>query len=140
MKMDGLHVVPLSRQAVSILREIYPLTGPEGFVFSSPRSRTRPLSNVTLNVALRRLGYSSGEQTAHGFRTIASTLLNEQGWRPDLIELQLPHAEWNKVRAAYNHAQGFPERREMMQAWADHLDALKAAAQQEGGSGARGDK
>jgi integrase len=78
--MDELHVVPLSRQAVSILREFYPLTGPEGYVFSSPRSRLRPLSNVTLNAALRRLGYSSDEQTPHGFRAIASTLLNEQGW------------------------------------------------------------
>jgi integrase len=120
MKMGELHVVPLSRQAVSILRELYLLTGPDGYVFPSLRTSERPIGEVTLNAALRRLGYGSDDQTAHGFRTTASTLLNEQGWHPDLIELQLAHAERNKVRAAYN------ERRKMMQAYADYLDGLKA--------------
>ena len=78
--------------------------------------------------ALRRLGYSNQEMTGHGFRSVASTLLNEQGWHPDLIELQLAHAERNKVRAAYNRAQRLDERRKMMQAWADYLDGLRAGA------------
>ncbi len=128
MKMGELHIVPLSRQAIAILRELYPLTGPDGYVFPSLRTRDRPISEVTLNAALRRLGYSSQDQTAHGFRTTASTLLNEQGWHPDLIELQLAHAERNKVRAAYNRAHRLDERRKMMQSWADYLDGLKAGA------------
>jgi integrase len=126
MKMGELHIVPLSQQAVAILHELYPLTGPEGYVFPSLRTRERPISEVTLNAGLRRLGYSSDDQTAHGFRTTASTLLNEQGWHPDLIELQLAHAERNKVRAAYDRAQRLDERRKMMQAYADYLDGLKA--------------
>jgi len=79
----------------------------------------------TLNAALRRLGYTTEQMTAHGFRTMASTLLNEQGFPPDVIELQLAHAERNKVRAAYNRAQRLEARRKMMQAWADYLDGLK---------------
>src|SRR5438876_10398583 len=86
------------------------------------------MSNNTINTALRRLGYSSNEQTGHGFRSMASTLLNEQGFPPDVIELQLAHSERNKVRAAYNKAQGLPERRKMMQAWADYRDALRERA------------
>jgi integrase len=85
------------------------------------------MSNNTVNSALRRLGYSKDEMTGHGFRSMASTCLNEQGWHPDLIELQLAHAERNKVRAAYNKAQRLAERREMMQAWADYLDGLRVA-------------
>ncbi|EQD31156.1 Phage integrase, partial [mine drainage metagenome] len=86
----------------------------------------RPLSENTLNGALRRLGYSSEQMTPHGFRSLASTLLNERGLTPDLIELQLAHAERNKVRAAYNRAQRLAERRAMMQDWADYLDSLRA--------------
>jgi integrase len=86
------------------------------------------LSENTLNAALRRIGYSADEMTGHGFRTMASTLLNELGWNPDLIELQLAHKERNKVRAAYNRAQRLAERRKMMQAWADYLDELREAA------------
>ena len=86
------------------------------------------MSNNTINAALRRLGYTSEEQTGHGFRSMASTLLNEQGFPPDVIELQLAHAERNKVRAAYNKAQRLAERRKMMQAWADYLDGLRAGA------------
>lgn len=126
MKMGEAHVVPLATQAMKILRDIQPLTGTGKFVFPGLRSPSRPISENTINGALRRLGYSREEQTGHGFRTIASTLLNEQGWHPDLIELQLAHAERNQVRAAYNKAQRLPERRKMMQAWADYLDGLKA--------------
>lgn len=126
MKMGVPHIVPLATQAVTILQELQPLTGAGKFVFPGLRSPSRPISENTINGALRRLGYSKEEQTGHGFRTIASTLLNEQGWHSDLIELQLAHAERNQVRAAYNKAQRLPERRKMMQAWADYLDGLKA--------------
>jgi integrase len=126
MKMGEQHIVPLSSQAVVILRELQPLTGNGRYVFPAIGPATRPLSENTLNAGLRRLGYSGDEHTAHGFRSMASTLLNEQGWHPDLIELQLAHAERNKVRAAYNKAQRLPERRKMMQAWADYLDTLRA--------------
>lgn len=126
MKMKAPHLVPLSRQAVGILSEIYPLTGHGRFVFPSLRSASRPMSENTLNAALRRLGYGPEEMTAHGFRSTAATLLNEMGWNPDAIERQLAHAESNKVRAAYTHAaQYLSERKEMMQAWADHLDYLR---------------
>jgi integrase len=127
MKMTREHVVPLSRQAVAILRDLHALTGNGRLVFPGLRSRDRPISDNTLNAALRRLGYSSEEMTAHGFRAMASTLLNEQGFPPDVIELQLAHQEKNKVRAAYNRAQRLDERRKMMQAWADYLDTLRAA-------------
>ena len=86
------------------------------------------MSNNTVNAALRRLGYEHDEMTGHGFRALASTLLNEQGWHPDLIELQLAHSERNKVRAAYNRSQRLAERRNMMQTWADYLDGLKSGA------------
>jgi integrase len=126
MKMAREHLVPLSRQAAAILRDLHALTGNGKLVFPGLRSRDRPISDNTLNAALRRLGYSSDEMTAHGFRAMASTLLNEQGFPPDVIELQLAHQEKNKVRAAYNRAQRLDERRKMMQAWADYLDGLKA--------------
>lgn len=126
MKMREYHVVPLSRQATAILRDLHPITGPRGCVFPCLRDPNRPMSEVALTAALRRMGYSREQMTWHGFRTIASTLLNEQGWHPDLIELQLAHQERNKVRAAYNRAQRLEERRKMMQAWADYLDGLKA--------------
>jgi integrase len=100
MKMREQHIVPLASQAVELLREIQPLTGTSRYVFPSLRSPTRPMSDNTVNAALRRLGYSKDEMTGHGFRALASTCLNEQGWHPDLIELQLAHAERNKVRAA----------------------------------------
>lgn len=127
MKMREYHVVPLARQAVVILRDLQPVTGPVGLVFPNLRDANRPMSEVALTAALRRLGYSGDEMTWHGFRAMASTLLNEQGWHPDLIELQLAHAERNKVRAAYNRALRLDERRKMMQSWADYLDKLKAA-------------
>ncbi len=86
------------------------------------------MSNNTINTALRRLGYASNEQSGHGFRSMANTLLNEHGFAPDVIELQLPHSERNKVRAAYNKAQRLPERRILIQAWADYLDDLRERA------------
>ena len=128
MKMRELHVVPLAHQSITLLEELQPFARGGRYVFPSLRSRDRPMSNNTINGALRRLGYSTEEQTGHGLRTMASTLLNEQGFPPDVIELQLAHAERNKVRAAYNKAQRLPERRKMMQAWADYLDGLRAGA------------
>jgi len=128
-KMGEPHVVPLSRQALAILRELQPLARGGRYLFPSLRTRDRPMSDNTINAALRRLGYTSEEQTGHGFRSMASTLLNEQGFPPDVIELQLAHAERNKVRPAYNKAQRLPERRKMMQAWADYLDGLRAGGQ-----------
>jgi len=126
MKMREPHIVPLARQAIAILRDLEPLARGGRYLFPSLRTRDRPMSENTINAALRRLGYSSEEQTGHGFRSMASTLLNEQGFPPDVIELQLAHTERNKVRAAYNKAQRLPERRKMMQAWADYLDVLRA--------------
>ncbi|WP_052452582.1 tyrosine-type recombinase/integrase [Noviherbaspirillum autotrophicum] len=94
------------------------------YLFPGARSSERPMSENTVNAALRRLDYGSDELTGHGFRSMASTLLNEQGWHHDAIERQLAHSERNSVRAAYNYAEHLPERRRMMQAWADYLDAL----------------
>ena len=128
MKMGEQHLVPLSKQALALLRELQPVTERGQYVFPSLRSRSRPMSDNTVNAALRRLGYTSEEMTGHGFRSLASTCLNEQGYHPDLIELQLAHAERNKVRAAYNKAQRLPERRKMMQAWADYLDQLRLSS------------
>lgn len=129
MKARAPHVVPLPHQAAAILQELRPLTGGGRYVFPSTRSAQRPMSENTVNGALRRLGYSKDEMTGHGFRSIASTTLNEQGWHPDAIERQLAHAERNAVRGAYNYAEHLPERRRMMQAWADYLDKLRAGAE-----------
>jgi integrase len=128
MKMREQHIVPLSRQAVAVLRELQALTGQGKFVFPGARTNGRPMSENTVNAALRRLGYGSDDMTGHGFRSMASTLLNEQGWHRDAIERQLAHAERNAVRAAYNYAEHLPERKRMMQAWADYLDGLAASA------------
>lgn len=124
MKMRAVHIVPLSTQAVAILRALHPVTGPKGYVFPGARGSGRPMSENTINAALRRLGYTNDEATGHGFRSMASTLLNEQQWNPDAIERQLAHVERNGVRAAYNYAEFLPERRKMMQAWATYLDGL----------------
>ena len=128
MKMGEPHVVPLADQALAILRELQPLARGGRYLFPSLRTRDRPMSDNTINAALRRMGYTSEEQTGHGFRSMASTLLNEQWFAPDVIELQLAHTERNKVRAAYNQAQRLPERRTMMQAWADYLVRLNEGA------------
>ena len=126
MKMREEHVVPLSEQALAVLRELHPLTGQGRYLFPSLRTSKEPMSENTVNAALRRMGYDKDTMTGHGFRALASTRLNEMGWAPDVIERQLAHAERNKVRAAYNRAQYMAERRTMMQAWADYLDALKS--------------
>jgi integrase len=124
MKMDEEHIVPLANQAIAILRDLEPITGDGRYVFPSLRG-ARPLSENTVNFALRSMGYSGDQITGHGFRAMASTCLNEQGFPPDVIELQLAHAERNEVRAAYNRAKRIPERRAMMQSWADYLDKLR---------------
>ena len=128
MKMQDRHIVPLSRQAVEILRAIQPLTGSGRYVFPSVRTTDRPMSENTVNAALRRMGYEKDEMTGHGFRSMASTLLHEQGWPHEAIERQLAHAERNKISAAYNYAEHLPKRREMMQHWADYLDGLANGA------------
>ncbi len=126
MKMRAAHIVPLSKQAVSILHELYLLTGPTGYVFPGVRTSTRPMSENTVNASLRRLGYSKTEMCGHGFRAMASSRLNEMGWNADAIERQLAHAESNAVRAAYAHGAAYlDERTRMMQAWADYLDNLR---------------
>ncbi|MDB5969058.1 MAG: integrase [Hydrocarboniphaga sp.] len=124
MKMRVPHIVPLSEQALAVLADLRPLTGEGRYLFPSVRTGSRPMSENTVLAALRRLGYSTEQMTGHGFRAMASTLLNEQGWNKDAIERQLAHSERNRVRASYNYAEHLPERRRMMQAWADHLDAL----------------
>jgi len=128
MKKEGVHIVPLATQAVAILRELHPLTGSGRYVFPSAVSRLKPMSENAIRAALRSLGYTNDDMTPHGFRSMASTLLNEQGFNADVIEIQLAHIERNAIRAAYNYAQYLPERRRMMQHWADYLDGLKAGA------------
>lgn len=125
MKARQPHIVPLARQAVVLLRELHPITGPDGFVFPSLTTPARPISENTVNASLRRLGFAAGEMTGHGFRSMASTRLNEMGFPPDVIELQLAHAERDEVRGAYNRATRMAERRKMMQKWADYLDGLR---------------
>jgi integrase len=130
MKMRAPHIVPLSRQAAAAFAELKPLAGLSDYVFPSPGAEGF-MSNNTMLFAMYRMGFH-GRATVHGFRAVASTLLNEMGFHPDWIERQLAHDERNKVRAAYNHAQYLPERRRMMQQWADCLDDLA-----EGGKGHR---
>jgi integrase len=126
MKARAEHLVPLSRQSLAILGELAELCRGSRFVFPG-RNRDKPISNNTMLFALYRLGYK-GKMTGHGFRAVASTILNEQGWRPDVIERQLAHAERNEVRGAYNRAEYLPERIKLMQAWADYVDAIEQGA------------
>lgn len=129
MKMRKPHHVPLSRQSIAIIREIRSITGPFGYLFPSVRSRTRPMSENTLNAALRRLGYTTNEMTAHGFRAMASTLLNESGeWSSDAIERALAHGDSDKVRAAYHRGAHWRERIAMAQWWSDQLDSFRDGA------------
>jgi len=129
MKMRRLHRVPLSKQALAIIHDLGALSGGGRWLFPSVRSTSRSMSENTLNAALRRLGYSKDQMTAHGFKGMASTRLNEMGrWNPDAIERQLAHQESNDVRRAYMHAAEYwPERVKMMQTWADYLDELRDA-------------
>jgi len=125
MKMKELHIVPLSRQAIAVLRELQMLTGDRQYIFPNQHNPRAYMSENTMLYALYRMGYHS-RTTGHGFRSTASTILNEHGFRADVIERQLAHSERNTVRAAYNHAQYLPERREMMQWWSDYLDKIAA--------------
>jgi integrase len=126
MKMRQPHLVPLCEQAVAILRELHPLTGRGQYVFPGGRSPRRPMSNNAINAALRRMGYGTDVMTAHGFRATARTILDEVlGYRVDFIEHQLAHAVKDPNGRAYNRTAHLPERRKMMQGWADYLDALR---------------
>ena len=125
MKMRQVHIVPLSRQALAVLGELKPFSGHCRYLFPSVRTEAKPITDATLLAALRGMGFTKEEMTVHGFRGMASTILNEQGYNRDWIERQLAHGERNGVRAAYNYAEYLPERRRMMQEWADHLDILK---------------
>lgn len=126
MKMKEPHLVPLARQALSVLRELHPLTGHGRYVFPGERSHDRPMSENSVNAALRRLGYSTDEMTGHGFRAMARTLLDEVlGVRPDYIEHQLAHAVRDPNGRAYNRTAHLEARKEMMQRWADYLDELR---------------
>ena len=127
MKMSRPHIVPLAKQAINVFLEIEPYTKHRSkYVFPSPRTDARPLSDNAVLSALRRMGYEKHEMCGHGFRAMASTLLHENGWASHLIELQLAHVEKNSVKAAYNHALHLDERRKMMQWWADYLDDLRS--------------
>jgi integrase len=125
MKARALHIVPLAPQAMAILTELKPLTGGGKWVFPGVRTNGEPMSENTINAALRRMGYDRSTLTAHGFRGMASTMLHEFGWPSDVIERQLSHAERNTIKAAYNHAEHLPERRKMMNAWAAYLGMLR---------------
>ncbi|MDL2286720.1 site-specific integrase, partial [Desulfococcaceae bacterium OttesenSCG-928-F15] len=125
MKMRVMHIVPLAGQVIKLLELLQQDTGSGRFLFPSFRAASAPISDATLLAALRNLGYSKDQMTVHGFRSMASTILNEQGYNRDWIERQLAHAESNSVRAAYNYAEYLPERRQMMQEWADYLDKLR---------------
>ena len=126
MKMRREHVVPLSSQAIEVLNKVSEISGAEKLVFPGQQNPTRPMSENTMLYALYRMGYHS-RATTHGFRSVASTILNESGlWNPDSIERQLAHVETNKVRSAYDRSEHLSERRKMMQWWADHLDSMMA--------------
>jgi integrase len=130
MKMRQPHMVPLSRQAVEILEAAKALTGRHRYVFASLYPGTRPMSENTINAALRRLGYAGDEMTGHGFRAMASTLLNESSrWNPDAIERALAHKGSDGVRAAYHRGAHWAERIEMAQWWSDYLDQLRSGGQ-----------
>ncbi len=125
-KAGIVHLIPLSTQAKAILNELREITGHTEFCFPSTRSADRPMSDNTLNAALRRMGFTKEELVAHSFRKIASTALHELGFESMWIEKQLGHTDRNKIRAIYNHADYLNARRQMLQEWSDHLDSLKA--------------
>jgi integrase len=128
-KTKTQHIVPLASQAVAILRELQPLTGAGRYLFPGARDRKQSMSNATINAALRRMGFDRDTMTGHGFRAMARTVLDEVlGFRPDYIEHQLAHAVRDPLGRAYNRTVHLPERRKMMQAWADYLDTLRTKA------------
>ncbi len=122
MKMDEEHIIPLSKYAITLLKQLHPFTGRSELLFPSVTNLTKPMSINTLSKVVRKLGFDA---TAHGFRTTASTILNETGFKWDAIERQLSHAERNKVRGAYNRAQYLPERIEMMNWWSDYVERAR---------------
>ena len=129
MKMRQPHLVPLSTQAIAVLKEIHPLTGSGQYVFPSRNSPLKPMSDGTINASLRRLGFDKDEITGHGFRAIARTMIHEiLHFDPDAIEAQLAHAVPDRLGRAYNRTQHLAERQKMMQEWTDYLDKLKATA------------
>lgn len=139
MKMRHAHSIPLSRQAIEILRRASVLSAHHKYVFSSLHTGARPMSENTINAALRRLGYSGSEMTAHGFRATASTLLNESRlWGPDAIEKALAHDNSSSVRGTYNRGQHWDERVKMAQWWSDYLDELKQTATAKARTGSSG--
>ncbi|MCK4945501.1 MAG: site-specific integrase, partial [Alphaproteobacteria bacterium] len=123
MKMKRPHMVPLSRQTLTILKGLQTVTGDKPYIFHSFASKSRHISNGAVLMALRRMGYQ-GRMTGHGFRSLASTILNEKGYPPDVIERQLAHEDQDKIRSAYNRAEYLLERKKMMQDYADILDDL----------------
>ena len=127
MKMKVEHIVPLAPQVLALLTGLRQITGDGRFLFPSIRSKTTPISDMTLLAALRRLGYGKDQMSVHGFRSMASTLLNESGFDKDWIELQLAHAERDQVRGSYNFASELAARRQMMIEWAEYLDSLREA-------------
>ena len=127
MKMRRTHIVPLARNTVDLLRELQQITGAGRWLFPNNRRPRDVMSATTVNRALEHMGYASGAVTGHDFRATASTRLHEMGFRSEFIELQLAHVERNRVKAAYNHADYLPERRQMVQAWADWLDGIAGA-------------
>ncbi|GHV54378.1 hypothetical protein FACS1894206_07040 [Deltaproteobacteria bacterium] len=139
MKMRDMHIVPLSRQALEILHELHAVTGTGRYLFPGRPRKSKlvaiggeyHINSKSLVIALRGLGFSKDEMSFHGFRSMASTVLNEKGYNRDWIERQLAHSERNGVRAAYNHADYLAERRKMMQVWANYLTELKKKAKQE---------
>lgn len=124
MKMKRPHVVPLSQQTIALLKELQTLTGDKTHIFHSSRSKSKHISNGSVLMALRRMGYQ-GRHTGHGYRTLASTILNEKGYPPDVIERQLAHEDEDKIRSAYNRAEYLLERKKMMQDYADFLDSMQ---------------
>ncbi|SBV95477.1 Phage integrase family protein (fragment) [uncultured delta proteobacterium] len=128
MKMKRPHIVPLSRQAQDVIRDLRGLTGGGNWLFPSPKDRTRPMQGRVLSRTLRRIGYGPEAMSAHGFRAMAASTLSEQGWPSEVIERQLAHVDRNQVRAAYQRSELLTERRNMMQAWADYLDMRHAQA------------
>lgn len=131
MKARRPHAVPLSPQAVALFKELYSLTGPEGFVFPAIHTSSRPMSENTINAAFRRMGFGKDEVTGHGLRATASTLLNESGkWNPDAIERALAHGFSDAVRGAYHRGQHWEERVRMAAWWSDYLDRLKAGGEE----------
>ena len=127
MKMKTPHIVPLANQVIELLKTLQTFTGTTKLVFPNQNDHSKPMSNGTILMALKRMGYK-GRMTGHGFRGVASTALHEQGYDHQHIEIQLAHGERDAVSAAYNHALYLKQRKIMMQAWADYLDELKAGA------------